>query len=59
MSAISLRPFLPADAPRCLEIFRASIEEFAGEDYDADQREAWRRAAQAIRLDLPQGSRRL
>ena len=41
MSAIALRPYLSADAKRCAEIFRASIEELAAEDYDADQREAW------------------
>ena len=41
MSAIALRPYLPADARRCAEIFRSSIEELAAEDYDADQREAW------------------
>ena len=41
MSAVALRPFLPADARRCAEIFRLSIEELAAEDYDADQREAW------------------
>src|SRR5271166_5930969 len=41
MSAVSLRPYVPADAKRCAEIFRASIEELTGEDYDADQREAW------------------
>jgi putative acetyltransferase len=41
MSAVSLRPYLPADAKRCAEIFRLSIEELAAEDYDADQREAW------------------
>src|ERR1700690_571674 len=41
MSAVSLRPYLPADARRCAEIFRSSIEELAAEDYDADQREAW------------------
>jgi len=41
MSAIALRPFLPSDARRCIEIFRASIEELASEDYDQDQREAW------------------
>jgi putative acetyltransferase len=41
VSAIALRPYLPADAKRCAEIFRASIEELAAEDYDADQREAW------------------
>ena len=41
MSAIALRPFLPSDARRCIEIFRSSIEELASEDYDEDQREAW------------------
>jgi len=41
MSAVSLRPYLPADAKRCAEIFRASIEELAAEDYDEEQREAW------------------
>ncbi|MGA8587436.1 MAG: GNAT family N-acetyltransferase [Roseiarcus sp.] len=41
MSAVALRPFVPADAKRCAQIFRASIEELAAEDYDADQREAW------------------
>jgi putative acetyltransferase len=41
MSPVSLRPYVPADAKRCAEIFRASIEELAAEDYDADQREAW------------------
>lgn len=41
MSAVALRPYVPADAKRCAEIFRASIEELAAEDYDTDQREAW------------------
>ncbi len=41
MSAVSLRPFLPADARRCAEIFRSSINELAAEDYDEEQREAW------------------
>jgi putative acetyltransferase len=41
MSAVSLRPYLPADARRCAEIFRASIDELAADDYDEDQREAW------------------
>jgi putative acetyltransferase len=41
MSVVALRPYLPADARRCAEIFRASIEELAADDYDADQREAW------------------
>jgi putative acetyltransferase len=41
MSAVSLRPYLPADAKRCAEIFRSSIEELAAEDYSEEQREAW------------------
>jgi putative acetyltransferase len=41
MSPVALRPYVPADAKRCAEIFRLSIEELAAEDYDADQREAW------------------
>ena len=45
MSDVSLRPYLPADARRCAEIFRSSIEELAADDYDADQREAWAAAA--------------
>jgi len=38
---VSLRPYLPADAKRCAEIFRISIEELAAEDYNEEQREAW------------------
>jgi putative acetyltransferase len=41
MSAIALRPYLPADVKRCAEIFRASIEELAADDYNVNQREAW------------------
>jgi putative acetyltransferase len=41
MSAVSLRPYVPADAKRCAEIFRSSIEELAAEDYNEEQREAW------------------
>jgi putative acetyltransferase len=41
MSAVALRPYLPADVKRCAEIFRLSIEELAAEDYDEPQREAW------------------
>jgi putative acetyltransferase len=39
--SVSLRPYVPADARRCAEIFRTSVEELAVDDYDADQREAW------------------
>jgi putative acetyltransferase len=41
MSAVALRPYVPADAKRCAEIFRSSIEELAAEDYNEEQREAW------------------
>jgi putative acetyltransferase len=37
----ALRPFLPEDAPLLAMIFRASIEELTGEDYDPAQQEAW------------------
>ncbi|MDQ0506484.1 GNAT family N-acetyltransferase [Xanthobacter agilis] len=42
---VSLRPFLPADAPALAALFRAAIEELTGDDYDADQQEAWAAAA--------------
>jgi putative acetyltransferase len=42
---VSLRPFVPSDARRCIDIFRSSIEELAADDYDAEQREAWASAA--------------
>ena len=37
----ALRPMLPADAPMLAAIFRASVEDLTGEDYDEDQRAAW------------------
>ena len=37
----ALRPMLPADAPMLAAIFRASIEDLTGEDYDEEQRIAW------------------
>ena len=45
MSAPSLRPALPADAPRLAEIFRDAVLELAVDDYDDDQRDAWASAA--------------
>ena len=36
-----LRPFLAADAPLLAEIFRASVETLAEDDYSDAQREAW------------------
>lgn len=38
---VALRPFLPADAPKLVAIFRAAVEELTGEEYDLDQQEAW------------------
>jgi putative acetyltransferase len=37
----ALRPFLPADAAMVAEIFRASILDLTGEDYNKAQQEAW------------------
>ena len=42
---LAMRPFLPADAPVVGEIFRASVEELAADDYDEAQRLAWASAA--------------
>jgi putative acetyltransferase len=39
--SVALRPFLPADGPRCAAIFRAAIEEIASEDYSQAQCAAW------------------
>src|SRR5262245_65808729 len=41
----AMRPFLPTDAPLLAEIFRLSIEELTGEDYNERQQEAWASAA--------------
>ncbi len=38
---VSLRPYVPADAKRCAEIFRSAIDELAADDYSDEQREAW------------------
>lgn len=38
---MAMRPYLPDDAPLLAEIFRASIEELTGDEYDAEQQEAW------------------
>jgi putative acetyltransferase len=43
---LAMRPFVPADLPMLVEIFRASIEELANEDYSDAQREAWAAAAE-------------
>lgn len=42
---LSLRPYLPADAPALAALFRASIAELTGDDYDEEQQEAWSAAA--------------
>jgi putative acetyltransferase len=42
---LALRPYLPADALLLAEIFRASIEELAAEDYSEAQRGVWAAAA--------------
>ena len=42
---VAMRPFLPADAALLAEIFRASVEELAADDYSDAQREAWASAA--------------
>jgi putative acetyltransferase len=39
--SLALRPMLPADIPLLAEIFRASVEELAVEDYSDSQIEAW------------------
>src|SRR5262245_35293423 len=38
---LAMRPYLPADAAALAEIFRLSIEELTGEDYNEDQQRAW------------------
>ena len=40
-----LRPMLPADVPVLADIYRASIEELTGEDYNPMQQDAWAAAA--------------
>jgi putative acetyltransferase len=42
---VSLRPVLPADAPRLAALFRESVEVLACDDYDDDQRAAWTSSA--------------
>src|SRR5271167_4906886 len=40
-STLAMRPMLPEDVPLLAEIFRASIEGLAAEDYDEAQQAAW------------------
>ena len=44
-ATLALRPMLPTDVPLLAEIFRASIEELAADDYSEAQQEAWASAA--------------
>ena len=48
MSEIALRPYLPADARALAEIFCASIEILAEDDYSEGQRAAWMTLADNI-----------
>jgi putative acetyltransferase len=43
---LGLRPFLPADTPLLIEIFRSSIEDLTGDDYSQAQQRAWASAAE-------------
>ena len=45
---VSLRPFLPADAPALARLFRESVEILAEEDYTDDQRAAWAAASDDV-----------
>jgi putative acetyltransferase len=38
---LALRPYLPADAPLLVEIFREAVAELTGDDYSEAQQEAW------------------
>jgi putative acetyltransferase len=38
---LALRPLLPTDVPLLAQIFRASIEELASDDYSEAQQQAW------------------
>ena len=42
---LAMRPMLPADVPLLAEIFRASVEELAADDYSEGQQKAWASAA--------------
>lgn len=44
-TAPGLRPYKPSDAPALAALFRASIAELTGEDYEPEQQEAWMAAA--------------
>jgi putative acetyltransferase len=42
----ALRPFLAADVPVLAAIFAAAVEELTGDDYTAEQQEAWAAVAE-------------
>lgn len=42
---LALRPMLPGEVPILAEIFRASILDLTGDEYEAEQQEAWAAAA--------------
>jgi len=41
LTTTALRPFLPADTSVLAAIFTAAVEELTGDDYSAEQQEAW------------------
>ena len=45
MTNVGLRPFLPADAAVCAQLFRDSVDLLTDDDYDDEQRAAWASAA--------------
>jgi putative acetyltransferase len=55
----ALRPFLAKDAPLLAEIFRASVTELTGDDYNEEQREAWASVADDESAFLRKLSRQL
>ena len=45
LPTVTLRPYLPEDAPVLAAIFQAAVMVLTEDDYSADQREAWAAAA--------------
>ncbi len=45
---LAMRPMLPTDVPLLAEIFRASIEELAADDYSEAQQQAWAATADDV-----------
>jgi putative acetyltransferase len=48
LPTVTLRPYLPEDAPVLAAIFQAAIMVLTEDDYSADQREAWAASADDI-----------